>query len=103
MVRGVGIAVTKVAGRNQWAETQSTARGRGMCLPMVAQPSVQALCDNAFIGLPCPKKITGIGLTILNIPHFVLHQRSFYFSSEPAGATGSCQRRRIATSRRQKQ
>src|SRR5688500_4648000 len=71
MVRGVGIAVTKVAGRYQWAETQTTARGRGMSLPMDAQPCVQTLCVSAFIGLPCPKKMAGMGDAIFNTPHFV--------------------------------
>jgi hypothetical protein len=96
MVRGVGITVTKVPGRYQWAEIESTARGRRMCLPMVAQPSVQALCDKAFIGLPCPKKMAGIGFAIFKTPHFevavmfshhvrLLYQHfDFHFSSEPA-------------------
>src|SRR5688572_10691080 len=69
MVRGVGIAVTRVAGRYQCAETQSTARGHGMFLPMDAQPSVQAFCVSAFIGLPCPKKMAGMGFVILDNPY----------------------------------
>src|SRR5678816_4150661 len=65
MVRGAAIAVTKVAGRYQCAETHSTARGRGISFPIAAQPFAQALCIKAFIGLPCPKKIAGIGFVIL--------------------------------------
>src|SRR6185503_11541743 len=53
-----------VAGRYQCAETQSTARGRGRSLPMDAQPSVQGLWISAFIGLPCPKKMAGIGFVM---------------------------------------
>jgi len=64
MVGGERIAVTKVAGKYQWADTESTALGRRISFPIAAQPSVQALCINAFIGLPCPKKIAGIGFVI---------------------------------------
>ncbi len=40
MVRGEAIAVTAVAFVYQWAETQSTALGRGMAAPRAAQASV---------------------------------------------------------------
>jgi hypothetical protein len=43
---------------------QSTALGRWISFPITAQPSVQALRISAFIGLPCPKKMAGIGFDI---------------------------------------
>src|SRR5690349_3706822 len=61
MVRGWAIALTSVAGKYQCADTQTIARGRGIDLPIMAQPLVQSFCWSAFIGLPCPKKIAGIG------------------------------------------
>src|SRR5215213_2755002 len=66
IVLGAGIAVTKVPGTYQWAETHSTALGRGTSSPILAQALVYSLTSRAFIGLPCPKKIAGMGLVISN-------------------------------------
>jgi hypothetical protein len=41
-------------------EENDRVLGRGADLPIAAQPSVKELFANAFIGLPCPKKTTGI-------------------------------------------
>src|SRR5438046_6429455 len=60
MVRGRSIAVTSVAGRYQWAETQTMAFGRGRDLPISAQAAVVAFRSMAFIGFPCPKNMVGI-------------------------------------------
>jgi hypothetical protein len=40
-----------------------------MFLRMAAQLSVQALHAKAFIGLPCPEKMAGIGFAMFNTPH----------------------------------
>jgi hypothetical protein len=45
-------------------EENDRVLGRGADLPIAAQPSVKELFANAFIGLPCPKKTTGIRLVI---------------------------------------
>src|SRR4051812_9686617 len=60
MVRGARVAVTRVPGRYQCAETATIARGRGRARPRAAQASVYALRWIAFIGLPCPKKKAGM-------------------------------------------
>src|SRR5688572_1700105 len=59
MVRGRSMAVTRTAGTYQWAETASTARGRGSEAPRARQARVYALSCRAFIGFPWPKKSAG--------------------------------------------
>jgi hypothetical protein len=56
-----------VYGKYQCADTASTAFGLGIEVPRSVQPSVQVLLANAFIGLPCPKKMAGIGF-VMSIP-----------------------------------
>jgi hypothetical protein len=53
-----------VPGTYQWAEMQSTARGRGAEAPRAAQAFDHSLGSKAFIGLPCPKKMVGIRVGI---------------------------------------
>jgi hypothetical protein len=60
MVRGLGIAVTAVAGRYQCADTDRIAFGRGSAAPSAAQPEVHAFFCRAFIGLPWPKNTAGM-------------------------------------------
>ena len=59
-MRGRAIAVASSAGRYQCAETQTTAFGFGIVSPIFDQARVYAFCSIAFIGLPWPKKMTGI-------------------------------------------
>src|SRR5262245_3255924 len=61
MVRGRAVAVTRVPGRYQWADTQTTARGRGRVTPSARQAREYALSWIAFIGLPWPRKRAGSG------------------------------------------
>jgi hypothetical protein len=58
---GDRMAVTWVPSRYQWAETHSTALGRGRDVPIALHPSENGFRSMAFIGLPCPRKIAGIG------------------------------------------
>src|SRR3954451_1316053 len=60
MVRGSSIAVTAVAPKYQWAETTSSARGRGSCRPNARHASVYPFLSSGFIGLPWPMKRAGI-------------------------------------------
>lgn len=59
MLRGAVLTVTPVPGTNQCAEIERMARGRAMSVAMRRHPFVYALFINAFMGLPCPKKIAG--------------------------------------------
>src|SRR5262245_28151979 len=61
IVRGVGMPVTQVPGTYQWAETARIALGRGIVRPIRAQASVKGFLSMAFVGLPWPKKIAGMG------------------------------------------
>src|SRR5690606_19021179 len=65
MVRGMRIAVTAVAPKNQWAETIRMARGRGKAAPSVRQPCVYRFVSRVFIGLPCPMNSAGLFITTL--------------------------------------
>src|ERR1700744_6151214 len=60
MVRGLGIAVTAVAPKYQWAEMARIALGRGNLRPKARQASVKPLRSSVFIGLPWPMKRAGI-------------------------------------------
>src|SRR5579863_3114909 len=64
MVRGAAIAVTAVAGTYQWAESESTARGRGREAPSAAQARVQEFSVSAFSGLPWPTNSAGRAVLI---------------------------------------
>src|SRR4051812_46348859 len=44
----------------QCAETDRIAAGRGSSAPQVRSRRVNALSEMAFMGLPCPTKITGM-------------------------------------------
>src|SRR6266436_6712336 len=59
MVRGFAMAVTAVAATYQWAEIESTARGRGREAPSAFQARVQEFTRTAFRGLPCPRNSAG--------------------------------------------
>ena len=54
-----------VAGMYQCAEMLRIARGRGIVRPIADQLRVKALVASAFIGLPWPKKIAGIGRSFI--------------------------------------
>src|SRR5664279_697896 len=68
MVRGAVLIVTAVPGTNQCAEIARIARGLGVRSPMLRHASVYALLEIAFMGLPCPKKIAGIGSSVMARP-----------------------------------
>jgi hypothetical protein len=48
--------------------------GFGMLFPIVAHALVHTLLFSAFIGLPCPKKMAGIGFVMFNPPREVAHR-----------------------------
>ena len=54
------MAVTRVASTYQWAETTSTARGRGTEAPNARHAAVNLLCSIALIGMPWPMNAAGI-------------------------------------------
>src|SRR5580698_10047546 len=60
MVRGAEPAVTAVPGTNQCAEIDRIALGLGRLAPITRQASANSP-PRAFMGLPWPKKIAGIG------------------------------------------
>src|SRR5512135_2741174 len=80
-----------VPGTYQWAETASTAVGRGTDRPTAPQASVNAFLARAFIGLPWPRKTAGIGLAKGDLPVDLL------LSKRGRGALSTA-RRRIAFS-----
>jgi hypothetical protein len=59
MVLGAVETVTSVWATYQCAEIERIAHGLGISLPKALQAAVYGLLSNAFIGLPCPKKIAG--------------------------------------------
>ena len=61
MVLGRAMAVTAVPRVSQWAETHRIALGRGSASAILRQVSVTALVSRAMVGLPWPKKTTGMG------------------------------------------
>ena len=63
IVWGRAIAVTAVPRVSQWAEIARMARGRGMSAAISCQARLVALVSSAIIGLPWPKKTTGMRLT----------------------------------------
>src|SRR4051794_22981814 len=67
MVRGRAIAVTAVAPKYQWAETTSTARGRGSCRPIARHAAVKPFRSSVFIGLPWPMNKAGMGSVIVRL------------------------------------
>ncbi len=63
------MAVTAVAPKYQWAETTSSARGRGSVRPSDFQASVKPFRSSVFIGLPWPMNSAGIRpATIMPLP-----------------------------------
>jgi hypothetical protein len=68
MVRGADMAVTKVPATYQWADIESTALGFGIAAPQALQALVKSLPPRAFIGLPWPKKMAGMGFSIATVP-----------------------------------
>ena len=60
IVFGLAIAVTAVPRVNQCAEIARIALGLGTFVPRLRQASVYRLRASVFIGLPWPKKMTGM-------------------------------------------
>src|SRR5690554_2903658 len=60
MVAGCSIAVTQVPWVSQCAEIQSIALGLGRSRAIFRKPETNSFSSIAFIGLPWPKKSTGI-------------------------------------------
>lgn len=58
--------VIRIPGVSQWAEIDKIAFGFYSNF-MFLQYCVKELVSIAFIGLPCPKKIVGIVITVANI------------------------------------
>ena len=65
MVRGAVVTVTPVSGTYQCAEIDRIALGRLVLLADPPPGAVYVLLRKAFIGLPWPKKIAGIGSTMV--------------------------------------